>query len=57
MKQKFKIPIPQFVRNIVVHMHTKYRKDRMKNEGAYPLWKRFDRRQTTTYDDGQLGIG
>ena len=57
MKQKFKIPIPQFVGNIVVHMHTKYRKDRMKTEGAYPLWKRFDRRQTTTYDDGQLGIG
>ena len=42
--------IPQVLRNIVVHIHDKYRKGRMKTEGAYSIWKKVD-------DDGRLGIG
>ena len=26
--------------NILVHIQTKYRKDRMKTEGAYSIWKK-----------------
>ena len=32
--------------NIVVHMHAKYRNDRMKTEGAYWIWKKVDGGQT-----------
>ena len=44
---KIKILIPQFLGNVVMHIQAKYRKDQMKTEGAYSIWKkswRTDRR-------------
>ena len=50
-----------FLGNIVVHIQTKYRKDQMKTEGAYSIWKKVDGQmdgQTDgQMDDGRLGIG
>ena len=38
--------------NIIVHIHAIYRKDRMKTEGAYSIWKKVDRRSDRrTKDD------
>ena len=39
-----------FLHNIVVHIHAKYRKDRMETEGAFSIWKTVD-------DDGRTGGG
>ena len=38
--------------HIEVHIHAKYRTDRMKTKGAYSIWQKVDG-QT----DGRLGIG
>ena len=33
-----------FLGNIVVHIHAKYRKDRMKTEAAYSIWNKANMR-------------
>ena len=47
----------RFLPSIVLHIHAKYRKDRMKISGAYSIWKKkltTDGRRTM--DDGRPGI-
>ena len=33
-----------FLHNIVVHIQTKYKKDQIKTEEAFSIWKKVDRR-------------
>ena len=44
-----------FFCNIFVHIEEKYRKDRIKDEGAYLTWKILD--DGRMMDDGWLDIG
>ena len=48
-KQQYKFYFLIFLGNIVVHIHAKYRNDRMKTEGAYSIWKTVDGRRTVFY--------
>ena len=41
-----------FLAIFFAHIHVKYRKDRMKTEGAYSIWKKIDSGQTDRQTDG-----
>ena len=41
---------------IFVHIQAKYRKDWLKTEAAYLIWKKVDGRTDRRMDEGQLGI-
>ena len=51
--KKSKFYLHNFLGNIAVHIHAKYRKDRMTTESVYSIWIKVDGRT----DDGRLGIG
>ena len=51
--ERSKIYLHRFLGSIVMHIHAKYRKVRMKTEGVYLIWKQKGWRA----DDARFAIG
>ena len=47
--------LDNFLCNIIVHIKTKYRKDQLKTEGAFMIWKKGW--WTIRWTDGQMANG